>query len=83
MAISLTKDTEAFLLDSLKRYVAENLDLEMGDLKTKLMLDYVLKEIGPSVYNQAIADAQATIQAKTADLGVDRYEPEFSYWKKG
>ena len=83
MAISLAKDTEAFLLGSLKRYVAENLDLEMGDLKAKLLLDYVLKEIGPSVYNQAIADAQATIQEKTADLGVDRFEPEFTCWKKG
>jgi len=83
MPIKLSKDSEAFLLGSLKRYAAEELDLEMGDLKAKLLLDYVLKEIGPSVYNQAVADAQANLQEKVADLGVDCFEAEFTYWKKG
>lgn len=83
MPIKLAKDSEAFLIGSLKRYAAEELDLEMGDLKAKLFLDYVLKEIGPTVYNQAVADAQATLQEKVADLGVDCFEAEFTYWKKG
>jgi len=83
MPIKLSKDSEAFLLGSLKRYAAEELDLEMGDLKAKLLLDYVLKEIGPSVYNQAVADAQANLQEKVADLGVDCFEAEVTYWKKG
>jgi len=83
MPITLPKDTEAFLLGSLKRYARENLDLELGDLAAKLLLEFVVKEIGPSVYNRAIADAQATLQEKVADLGLDRYEAEFTYWKKG
>ncbi|MBK8726370.1 MAG: DUF2164 domain-containing protein [Holophagaceae bacterium] len=83
MPIKLSKDSEAFLIGSLKRYAAEELDLELGDLKAKLLLDYVLKEVGPSVYNQAVADAQANLQEKVADLGVDCFEAEFTYWKKG
>jgi hypothetical protein len=39
-------------------------------------------EIGPLICNQAIADAQSYIQDKTADLGGNRYEAEFDYWKK-
>lgn len=81
MAITLPKDTEAFLLGSLKRYARENLDLELGDLAAKLLLEFVVKEVGPSVYNQAVADAQAAMQAKVEDLPLDCYQAEFTYWK--
>jgi uncharacterized protein (DUF2164 family) len=67
---------------SLKRYAAQELDLELGELQAKLLLDFVVKEIGPSVYNLAIADAQATLASRVEELGVDRYEAEFTYWKK-
>jgi uncharacterized protein (DUF2164 family) len=83
MPIKLAKESEAFLVGSLKRYAAEELDLQLGDLKAKLLLAYVLKEIGPTVYNQAVADVQAVLQEKVADLGVDCFEPEFTFWKKG
>jgi uncharacterized protein (DUF2164 family) len=65
---------------SIKRYVAENFDEEIGDLKAGLMLDFVLKEIAPTVYNQAIADAQSYFQARVSDLEGVCYEAEFSYW---
>jgi len=58
MAITLTPDTTKRLHGSIKRFAAEHLDEEMGDLKANLLLDFVLKEIGPSIYNTAIADAQ-------------------------
>lgn len=46
------------------------------------MLDYFVREIGPSVYNQAIADAQSTLEQNVADLSGTRYQPEFDFWKK-
>lgn len=82
MSIKLQKDTEAYLLGSIKRFVAENLDAEIGDLKASLFLEFCVREIGPSIYNQAIADAQDYMQEKAADLGGNRYEAEFDYWKK-
>jgi len=82
MSIKLQKDTEEYLLGSIRRFVAENLDAEIGDLKAALFLEFCVREIGPSVYNQAIADAQDYMQEKAADLGGNRYEAEFDYWKK-
>jgi uncharacterized protein (DUF2164 family) len=38
--------------------------------------------MGPSIYNQAIADAQRTLETAVSDLSGVRYEPEFDYWKK-
>jgi uncharacterized protein (DUF2164 family) len=80
--VQLAKDTETYLIGSIKRFFAEELDEDIGDLKAARVLDYFVTEIGPSVYNQAIADAQTYFQEKTSDLGGVRYEPEFDFWKK-
>jgi uncharacterized protein (DUF2164 family) len=80
MAITLRPEAQKELVGSIKRYVAENFDQEIGDLKAGLLLDYVLKEIAPSVYNQAIADAQGYFAARTEDLEAVCFEKEFTYW---
>ncbi|MCG6921808.1 MAG: DUF2164 domain-containing protein [Acidobacteria bacterium] len=81
MAITLLPETEKRLYVSIKRFFAEKLDDDIGDLKARLVLDYCLREIGPTIYNQAIADAQAWMQGKVADLDGSRFEPEFNFWK--
>ena len=81
--MKLEKDTEEYLLGSIKRFFAEEMEEEIGDLKAMLVLDFCVREIGPSIYNQAIADAQVYFQEKTADLSGVRYEPEFDFWKGG
>jgi uncharacterized protein (DUF2164 family) len=80
MTIELSPETTKQLQASIKRYFAENLDQDIGDLKAGMLLNYCLKEIGPSIYNQAIADAQAYFQARVGDLEAVCYEKEFTYW---
>lgn len=80
MPITLEPETRKKLLASIKRYAAEHLDEEIGDLKAGLFLDFCLAEIAPSVYNQAIADAQAYFQGRVADLEGVCYQEEFTYW---
>jgi uncharacterized protein (DUF2164 family) len=55
----------------------------MGELQSRLLLEFFLKEIGPSVYNAAIADAQTYLRDRVADLEGACYAPEFAYWPKG
>ena len=80
MPITLPPEAKKQLLGSIKRYAAENLDQDIGDLKAGMLLDYFLKEIGPTVYNQAIADAQGYFQARVGDLEGVCFEKEFTYW---
>ena len=80
MSITLPKEIENRLIGSVKKYFEENLDSEIGDLKATLLLDFFLKEIGPTIYNQAIFDAQAVITEKVSDLENSCYQPEFMYW---
>jgi uncharacterized protein (DUF2164 family) len=82
MAIVLDEQTEQYLLGSIRRFFAEELDDDIGDLKARSVLDFFVREVGPSVYNQALADAQTTMTVAVADLAGNRYEPEFNYWKR-
>jgi uncharacterized protein (DUF2164 family) len=82
MAIKLPKETEKRLIASIKRYFVENMDDDIGDLKAMLFLEFCLKEIGPSIYNQAVTDAQAWMQEKLTDLDGSCHEAEFGYWDK-
>ena len=82
MPITIPPETRKRLIVSLKRYAAENLDEEIGDLKAGLLLDYCLQEIGPPVYNQAIADAQSYLAERLADLDAVCHQDEFTYWRR-
>jgi uncharacterized protein (DUF2164 family) len=80
MPLTLSDEARKQCRTSIKRYVAENLDQEIGDLKADMFLDYVLLEIGATVYNMAIADAQTYFQGRVADLEGVCHQKEFTYW---
>jgi uncharacterized protein (DUF2164 family) len=82
MAIRVSKETKQQLVESIKRFFAEEMDEEIGDLRASLLLEFCLKEVGPIVYNRAISDAQSYLQDRVADIDGSCYEPEFSYWKR-
>jgi len=82
MTIKLNSETEKYLLGSIRQFFAQELDDGIGDLKAGLVLDFCIREIGPSIYNQAITDAQESIGNAVSDLDAVRYEPEFDFWKK-
>jgi uncharacterized protein (DUF2164 family) len=83
MPVALSDDTTERALASIRRYAAEHLEQEMGELQARLLLEFFLKEIAPSVYNAAIADAQTYLRDRVADLEGACYAPEFGYWPKG
>lgn len=79
--ISIPDDARRQAIASLKRYLAEEFDEDVGDLKARLLLDYILEELGPTIYNRAIADARAFFEERTADLEGVCYRAEFQYWR--
>lgn len=82
MPISLPDETRDRVVASLKRYFGDELEMELGDLKATLLLDFLLKEIAPSIYNAALTDAQTYIRDRVADLDGACSEPEFGYWPR-
>ena len=83
MEIKLTKDVELRLAASIQRYLKENFDEDAGELKASLFLRFCIEEVGPAIYHQAIADAQAYFSERVADLENVCFVQEGTYWTKG
>jgi len=82
MEIKLEKDAEKKLVTSIKRYVSENFDTDIGELQSSLFLQFCIEEIGPPIYNQAISDAQTYMQERALDIENCCFEADSTYWAK-
>jgi uncharacterized protein (DUF2164 family) len=82
MSIELSKQVRDDAIASIQRYFERNLPEPIGELPATLLLNYFVEEIGPSIYNQAITDAQARLQQRVADLEGELYEDPFQYWHR-
>jgi uncharacterized protein (DUF2164 family) len=80
--IEISKQTRADAIASIQRYFEENMTEPIGDLPAGLLLNFILEEIGPAIYNRAIRDAQARLQQRVSDLDGELYADEFPYWPK-
>ena len=80
--IEISKQLRADSIASIQRYFEENLSEPIGDLPASLLLNFFLEEIGPAVYNQAIADAQERMQMQLSDLHGELYADALQYWPK-
>jgi uncharacterized protein (DUF2164 family) len=81
MSITLRKDRVQDLTKSIQRYFRDEHEEELTDLRARLLLDFILAEVGPSIYNKAIEDAAQYFQERLQDLDGSCHEIELPYWK--
>ena len=82
MNFELAPQARAEAIASIRRYAESNLSEPLGELAAGLLLNYFLEEIGPVIYNKAVADAQERIQLRLADLTGELFADEFQYWPR-
>ncbi|MCF8167326.1 MAG: DUF2164 domain-containing protein [Rhodoferax sp.] len=82
MPIKLSKEARLQAVASIERYFLESSGEKMGNIAAAGLLNFFLEEIGPLVYNRAVADAQEKILARVSDLDIEVHEDEFAYWRK-
>ena len=82
MKIELPKEVRAQAIASIERWFKENADEPIGNIQAAALLNFVVAEIGPSVYNQAIADAMQRLQARVAELDIECHADEFGFWQQ-
>jgi uncharacterized protein (DUF2164 family) len=82
MSVELSKQARTDAVASIQQYFERNLPEPIGELQAGLLLDFFVEEIGPAIYNKAIADAQARLTLRVADLSGELYEDEFQYWPR-
>ena len=82
MPLQLPPQQTTEAIHSLKKYFRTELDLELSDLKAKLLLNYLVKEIVPLGYNQGVKDAEEFFRNKLEDLSATCFEPSLTYWQQ-
>ena len=80
--VELPKPVQAQAIASIRKYFEENMPEPIGDLAAGLLLNFFMEEIGPVIYNRAIADAQTRIQQRVGDLNGELFADEFQYWPR-
>ena len=75
--ITISDDARTQATASLRAYLAEHWEEDVGELKAGLLLDFILTELGPTVYNQAIADARAFLDERVEDMAAVCHREEF------
>lgn len=82
MAIELPKDARDEALRSIERWFREQMDEPIGNVAAAGLLGFFVEEIGPLIYNRAIADVQTRLQQRVADLDIELQEEAFGYWRR-
>ena len=82
MTIELPNAAQQTAIASIQRYFQQHMDEPIGNITAGALLGFFLEEIGPLVYNQAVADVQQRLQARIQEIDLEVYADEFQYWRK-
>jgi uncharacterized protein (DUF2164 family) len=82
MTIELSKEARKEAVASIERYFQEHMEEKIGNIAASGLLGYFLEEIGPLIYNKAVADVQERLQARISEIDLEVHEDEFQYWRK-
>ena len=82
MGIELSREARKEALLSIERYFREQMDEPIGNIAAGALLNFFVEEIGPVIYNRAVADVQERLQTRILELDIEVHEDEFRYWRK-
>lgn len=83
MSIELSREARQQAIASIERYFDQNMDGErIGNIAAGALLGFFLEEIGPSIYNKAVAEVQERLLARVQELDIEIHEDEFRYWQR-
>lgn len=72
----LPKEHKLQLIAGVQHYFESEFSMEMGRLAAENVLDFMLKELAPYVYNQAVADARKVMEQQMASIEDELYALE-------
>jgi uncharacterized protein (DUF2164 family) len=76
MRIKLDDERKREIIRALIGFHVSEFDEEVTEYRAEAIVDFMLRQIGPSQYNQAIADARKYMAEKLDDLDTEFFEPE-------
>lgn len=74
--VKMPREQKLQLISRIQQYVDTELSIPIGELAGENLLDFILKELSPYVYNQAVADARQVIEQRMLSIEEDLYALE-------
>jgi len=69
----LNKEKREFMVSAIQSYFKNEMDIDLGDLASTLILDFFAENLASEFYNQGVVDAQKYISEKIEDiLGIQK-----------
>jgi uncharacterized protein (DUF2164 family) len=65
---NVSKEKRAEMVSSIKKYFLDEKEETIGDLAAGLLLDFIIKELGPEFYNQGVYDSYTFMNNNIEDL---------------
>ncbi len=66
--IIITKESWEDMVIAIKIYFSQERGEEIGDLKAKLILDFIIEKLAPEFYNQGVRDSRHTMKDMIEDV---------------
>ncbi len=82
MTIEIPKEARQQAIASIERYFRANMEEPIGNIAAGALLGFFLEEVGPLVYNKAVAEVQERLQSRISEVDLEVHEDEFQYWRK-
>jgi len=82
VSVELSREARQEAIKSIERWFEQERRERIGNIAAGALLGFLLEEIGPSIYNKAVADVQERLGARVAELDIEFHEDEFDYWRK-
>jgi uncharacterized protein (DUF2164 family) len=73
MTLKVAKEERGHIIEAIQEYFRTERDEEIGQLAAEFLLDFMVEQVGPFLYNQAIDEVQKVFNQKMAALEEDFY----------
>ena len=82
MTIEISKEARKEAIASIERYFQENMEEKIGNIAAGALLGFFIEEIGPVIYNAAVAEVQERLQVRVMEIDLEVNKDAFQYWRK-
>lgn len=76
LTMKIPREQKAVIIKNVQVYFEEERSENIGELGADLLVDFMMKELAPYIYNQAIEDARRLVVEKMSQI-----EDELFSWK--
>ncbi len=77
--IKLTPPIKEKIIYELQSYFENERDEDLGNIGAELLIDFILKEVGPMIYNQALIDVHELMEEKLDDIYLLELDDKYEY----